>query len=77
MSIRDDLAKHIHNEMWAGWMQYLFSKGKFTADGFVIPQSLVIRWVRQMCTDYEALPDNEKTSDLEEADQIIDLVKCK
>ena len=35
------------------------------------------RWLRQMMTDYENLPENEKESDRVEADKIIALLNQK
>jgi len=35
----------------------------------------VHRWIRQMTTDYEDLPKEEKNSDRKEADRMIDIIK--
>ena len=74
-SIRVRLAEYAHNA-WAGWMKYLFSKSKRNNDGTVtIPKWAVDRWTRQMNTTYNQLPNEEKESDLNEADKIIDVFK--
>jgi len=66
-----DLSEYAHNA-WAGWMEYLFSKSTNNEDGTVtIPKELVVRWKRQMETYYNLLPENEKLSDIKEAEKII------
>ena len=53
---------------WSKWMKYLFSRSEEKPDGSVlIPRELVIRWKRQLSTDYINLPENEKASDRKEA----------
>jgi hypothetical protein len=72
--LRHLLAEYAHNA-WAGWMRYLFSQGEYNTDGsFTIPQIYVERWSRQMNTAYENLPKTEQSSDLDEADKIIDII---
>lgn len=67
----EKLAKQAHDS-WSGWMKYLFSKSSETLDGGVsIPRSLVIRWKKQMETDYKDLPEEEKESDRDEARRYI------
>ena len=71
--IREKLAEYAH-EAWAGWMQYLFSKSKYNADGtLTIPKWAVQRWERQMATRYKDLPEEEKKSDRDEADKMLDI----
>jgi len=69
----EPLAEYAHNA-WGGWMQYLFSKGATHKSGAVIiPADLVERWKRQMQTPYGLLPEEEKLSDREEANKIIEV----
>lgn len=73
--LREALADYAH-EAWAGWMKYLFSKSIYNHDDTVtIPASLVARWERQASTAYADLPEEEKNSDREEADKMLELVK--
>lgn len=76
----EDVANLCH-EQWSGWMKYLFEKCLYTQSGkldgkgkAVIPISLVKRWLRQMNTKYENLPENEKESDRIEARKFIALL---
>jgi hypothetical protein len=53
-------------------MKHLFSKSTDMPDGsVVIPADLTARWKRQMETNYSELPENEKESDLRQADRIL------
>jgi hypothetical protein len=75
IELREQLAEYAHNA-WAGWMTYLFSKNIVNPDGtFTIPAEYVERWYRQMQTAYQELPENEKQSDLKEANEIITIVE--
>jgi hypothetical protein len=57
-------------------MIYLVGKSRRNEDGsFTIPADLAERWWRQLKTDYEALPENEKESDRKEADIMLEIVK--
>lgn len=70
---RERLAALVHI-IWADWMEYLLEKCSLQEDGsVVIPKNLVRRWKRQMFSEYEELPDNERESDRYEADRIIEL----
>jgi hypothetical protein len=70
----EDLAELAH-EQWSGWMEYLFEKGEFNPDGtFTIPKWAVDRWTRQMNTQYEDLPEEEKESDRVEARKMLNRV---
>lgn len=65
------LAAYAHSA-WSGWMEYLFEKSQLNDDGTVtIPRWAVERWKRQAKTSYRNLPDEEKLSDLKEANRII------
>ena len=72
---REQLADYAH-KAWSGWMDYLFSNSVLNDEGTVtIPKDLVDRWKRQIDTDYADLSDKEQSSDLKEADKILDIVK--
>ena len=75
---RERLAAYAH-EAWSGWMKYLFSKAEIIhessgGDTAHLNEDLVERWTRQMNTPYADLPEDEKKSDLEEADKMIALL---
>lgn len=62
----------LEHRQWAGWMKYMFSRGKMHVDGrFTIPADLVERWSRQLETNYKDLPENEKESDRVEARKVL------
>lgn len=66
--LRETYARIAH-EAWSGWMNYLFSKSSFPS--MTIPLELVMRWHRQMNTDYDELTEEEKESDRKEADKYL------
>jgi uncharacterized membrane protein YvbJ len=71
--MKEDLANYAH-DAWAGWMRYLFEKSTENTDGTVtIPKWAVDRWKRQMITPYIELPEEEKQSDREEADIMMEI----
>jgi hypothetical protein len=71
---REALAEYAH-EAWSGWMLYLFAKSQANDDGTVtIPAWAVERWSRQMDTEYDRLPEQEKESDRAEADKMLALI---
>ena len=73
--VREQLAEYAHRA-WSGWMKYMFGKGSSCSDGSIlIPKWAVDRWSRQMNTEYEDLPEEEKKSDREEADRMIKIFK--
>ena len=90
---RERLAKFVHEDVWAHWMKYLFSRGTITPlEGqlsfyeenepakvdkgtYCLSPSNVERWKRQMNTDYEDLPEDEKKSDRELADKLMKLLE--
>jgi hypothetical protein len=67
--LREKLAEYAHGA-WSGWLKYMFSKGTFNGT-WTMPDWAVTRWSRQMSTTYADLPENEKESDLAEADKIL------
>lgn len=75
--LREKLAELAH-EQWAGWMQYLFSKGVFNNDGtWTMPAKFVERWRRQMVTPYSNLSQSEQDSDRKEADKFLLVIEDK
>lgn len=69
--LRENLAS-IQHAIWSHWMHYLFAVCEQNQDGsYTIPPNLVERWQRQMNTNYEALSEEEKRSDQEQADKIL------
>lgn len=69
------LSQYEHDR-WSHWMKYMFSKCSEQEDGTcIIPADLVIRWKRQMNTEYSALPSREQESDIDGAKQIMEIVK--
>jgi hypothetical protein len=69
----EELADYAHSA-WSGWMDYLFGKSKFNADGSVtIPTELVERWERQVATPYAWLSEPEKESDRIEAVKMLQI----
>lgn len=77
MSLREELAA-VQHEIWAHWMQYLFSVCRENEDGsYTIPGDKVRRWKRQMKTDYDELLASERESDLEQADKVINILRQK
>lgn len=81
IAVREKLSKLAHDQ-WSGWMKYLFEKSILNEDGTVtIPKWAVDRWKRQMSTDYDDLPEEEKESDRHEADRVLLIIggesKCQ
>jgi len=69
---RELLAEYAH-KAWSRWMEYLFSKSEKNEDGTVtIPKWAVERWTRQLETTYIHLSDDEKESDRNEANTILE-----
>lgn len=62
------------HEQWSGWIEYQFDRAEHGVFGdLVIPKWAVTRWTRQMDTEYEDLPENEKKSDRKEARKFVAL----
>ena len=70
----EPLAKYAH-DIWSKWMRYLLSKSTMDSGCAIIPVELVERWTRQMNTEYDALPEQEKKSDREEAENILKVIR--
>ena len=61
---------------WAHWMEYLFSRCPFTAQGdAIIPRELVARWKKQVETPYANLTEQEKQSDRNEVMHILPIIR--
>ncbi len=70
----EELAAYAH-EAWSGWMKYMFKKSRrLPGGGILIPPVSVKRWERQMYTDYNDLPEEEKESDRTEALKMMEIV---
>jgi len=72
--MKEQLSELAHNQ-WSDWMKYLFSKGIFNEDGtWTMPKWAVDRWNRQMNTNYQDLSNEEKESDRNEADKMLEII---
>jgi len=72
--MRELLAAYAHRA-WSGWMSYLFSKCETQPDGRVyLPSWAVERWKRQLTTPYADLSEEEKATDRQEADCILEVI---
>jgi hypothetical protein len=72
--LREQLAA-LQHEIWAHWMNYLFSVSQEEQDGaYRIPVEQAQRWIKQVNTSYVELSDLEKESDREQADKVLDLL---
>ncbi len=70
-TMRERFAELAHIQ-WSGWMIHLFNKSIKNEDGSVtIPAKLVTRWEQQSSTPYFNLPEDERKSDLSEADRVL------
>jgi len=73
--VREKLAEYAH-VAWSGWMKYMFSKMTVNYDGTAtMPKWAVERWMRQMNTKYADMPEIEKKSDRDEADEILSIMR--
>lgn len=73
---REALAAVIH-DIWAHWMEHLFSVGHVNPlDNSVrLSTDSVFHWRKQMETPYTQLSEREKDSDRHQADKIIAVLK--
>ncbi|MBF7684117.1 hypothetical protein I2F27_12540 [Acinetobacter sp. B5B] len=66
----------IEHERWSHWQSYLHSQCSKNDDGsLTIPSELVIRWDKQMNTDYLNLTNTEKESDREQVEKYFHLLE--
>lgn len=71
----EELSSLCH-EQWSDWMKHLFKFGTLSPSGeFIIDSIQVSRWLRQMNTPYDELPELEKISDCKEALKFIRLME--
>lgn len=64
----------LQHDIWSHWMQYLYRCSGLDKEGnLVIPKVKKERWARQMDTKYADLPDEEKESDREQAEKVLNL----
>jgi hypothetical protein len=72
MTLREELAQYSHDQAWAGWMRYMFDYGTMNEDGsWTMHPQKVERWKRQMETPYAQLTEQERKSDLDEAEKML------
>jgi hypothetical protein len=74
--MREKLAK-VQHEIWSHWMRYLFSVCEEANGNLIIPPDKVKRWKRQMITPYQFLTEEEKESDREQADKVLNIIRRK
>lgn len=72
----EELAYAVHAS-WSRWMRYVFQQGgKLQRDGtFTISAEKVDRWLRQVHTNYDDLPESEKESDRKEARVYLEVLR--
>lgn len=64
------------HEIWAHWMEYLFSVSVHNKGGSVtIPVDKVTRWAEQMKTHYVLLSRQEQKSDIEQAEKVLAVIE--
>jgi hypothetical protein len=73
-ALRENLARWSHT-MWARWMAYMFSRCREEDGTYRINPGHAARWERQMTTDYHALPESEKASNRNLADEILAVLR--
>lgn len=73
--IQEILAEHVQDEVWAGWMRYMFAHGTFNYDGsWTMHKDKVVQWGKKMNASYAELSESERRSSLIEADKILALL---
>lgn len=71
-----EITASVEHARWAHWQKYLHEQCRLLDDGsLLIPAQLVTRWEQQIATPYEALSDQEKESDREQAREYLDALK--
>lgn len=72
MSLLRELLADVMHQIWAKWMNYLFSVSVQNEDGtWTIPKEFAERWQRQVNTKYQDLSEKEKQSDRHQADKVL------
>jgi len=73
--MREELAELAH-EQWSDWMEFLFSKGTFNANGtWTMPEWAVNKWAIQVGMPYDKLSKEEKDSYRKEADKFLAVLR--
>ena len=66
----------VQHGIWAHWMKYLFSMCVENVDGsMTIPTDKVVRWRRQVGTDYTDLSELEQVSDRDQAVKVLGVIR--
>ena len=65
----------IEHERWSHWQKYMHGQGIKQPDGsLLMPANLVKRWERQLESDYQSLPEDEKESDREQVRKYLPVI---
>lgn len=73
--LRESIAAIQHDQIWAHWTKYQFSKCTQNPDGsLTIPAELVEHWTRQANTLYADLSESERESDRRQADKVLAVI---
>lgn len=70
----EPLASYAHT-MWCEWIRYIFTNSMMKGGSLIVPARFVTKWKRQLNTDYEDLPDNEKESDRFHAREMLNTIR--
>jgi len=70
--LREQIAE-VQHDIWSHWMKYMFSQGVMQDGSWLMPEEKVLRWKRQMKTAYSDLTENERESDRDQADKILEI----
>ncbi|WP_158818503.1 hypothetical protein [Methylocapsa sp. S129] len=66
----------LEHQRWAHWQKYVHDNGQRQPDGsIVLPADLVVRWERQINTQYADLTAEEKESDREQVRKYLPLLE--
>lgn len=70
-----EIVAYVQHQIWAHWMEYLFSVSCFNKDSSVTsPAGLMLRWTGQMVTSYHYLSESEKDSDRNRATKVLNAI---
>lgn len=76
MASQREIVAAVQHSIWAHWMNDLFEACPRNEDGSVtIPAEKVERWQRQVKTHYSDLSPQEKASDLQQADKVLEALR--
>lgn len=66
----------LEHQRWAHWQKYVHDNGQRQPDGsIVLPADLVVRWERQINTQYADLTAEERESDREQVRKYLPLLE--